>query len=292
MGSKRQKFALLRAARRVWAISSIHGDAERLMRLHQQLGNALEPGDRVVYLGNMIGRGPLVRETVDEILLFRREFLSMRNAFQCDIAYLRGSQEEMWQKLLQLQFASDPRGVLKWMLGQGLDSTLSSYGFDPEASQHEAGTGPMQLTRWTGRLRQAVQAQPGHYELFGTLRRAAYTEDAATEDPATEDPNAEDPDTEDPNAKDRGLLFVNAGLDPSRPLETQKDSFWWVSNSFGGIAAPYDGFRRVVRGFAPNHPGLELTDYTATLDGGCGFGGPLMAACFLPHGEAVEQIEI
>jgi len=267
VASKRQKFALLRAARRVWAVSSIHGDAERLTRLHKKLGNALKPGDRIVYLGNMIGRGKAVGETVDEILLFRREFMSMRNAFQCDIAYLRGSQEEMWQKLLQLQFASDPRGVLRWMLGQGLDTTLAAYGFDPDFSLGEAGTGPIQLTRWTGRLRQALQARAGHYELFGALRRAAFTED-------------------------NSLLFVNAGLDPSRPLETQKDSFWWVSGTFGAIAAPYDGFRRVVRGFAPNHPGLELTDYTATLDGGCGFGGALMAACFLPSGEVAEQIEV
>ena len=266
VASKRQKFALLRAARRVWAVSSIHGDAERLTRLHKRLGNALKPGDRIVYLGNIIGRGAAVEETVAETLHFRREFLSMRNAFSCDIAYLRGSQEEMWQKLLQLQFASDPRGVLRWMLEQGLDSTLAAYGFDPDISLREAGTGPIQLTRWTGRLRQAVQARPGYYEFFGALRRAAFTED-------------------------NSLLFVNAGLDPSRPLETQKDSFWWVSGTFGSITVPYNGYRRVVRGFALNHPGLELTEHTATLDGGCGFGGPLMAACFLPSGEAAEQIE-
>ena len=38
-----------------------------------------------------------------------------------DVAYLRGNQEEMWQKLLQLQFATDPRGVLKWMFEQGVE---------------------------------------------------------------------------------------------------------------------------------------------------------------------------
>ena len=42
-------------------------------------------------------------------------------------AYLRGSQEEMWHKVLQLQFAADPRGVLAWMLEQGLGTTLVNH---------------------------------------------------------------------------------------------------------------------------------------------------------------------
>ena len=266
VSSKRQKFALLRASRRVWALSSIHGDAKRLVRLHQALGERLKVGDRLVYLGNMIGRGARVGETVDELLLFRREFLSVPRTFHCDIAYLRGSQEEMWQKLLQLQFAADARSVLEWMLEQGLDTTLRAYGIDPQDGLRMAGTGPMQVTRWTGQLRRAIQARPGHYAFYGALRRAAYTDDTS-------------------------LLFVNAGLDPSRPIEAQRDSFWWVTGAFGAIVEPYAGFRLVVRGFAPHHPGLERTDYTATLDAGCGFGGPLMAACFLPSGEVVDQLE-
>ena len=56
--SDRQKFAVLRAPRRVWAIGAIHGEAARLMRLHDALWPRLEPCDRVVYLGNAIGRGP------------------------------------------------------------------------------------------------------------------------------------------------------------------------------------------------------------------------------------------
>ena len=64
-----------------------------------------------------------------------------------------------------------------------------------------------------------------------------------------------------------------------------------MTGSFAAIDAPYAGFDRVIRGFAPDHPGLEMTDFTATLDGGCGFGGPLIAACFRRDGELVDQLE-
>ena len=104
-----QIFATLRRARRVWAVASIHGEAARLSSLHGQIERRFEPGDRLVYLGNMLGRGAEVHATVDELLEFRRRLLSRPSMFACDIAYLRGSQEEMWQKLMQLQFAPNPR---------------------------------------------------------------------------------------------------------------------------------------------------------------------------------------
>ena len=260
-----QKFARLRAYRRVWAVAAVHGEAERLGQLHAALWRRLEPGDRVVYLGNMIGRGAAVAETVDTLLEFRAESLSRPRAFACDIAYLRGSQEEMWQKLLQLQFATDPRGALAWMIEQGVGATLEAYGGTIEEAKRAAGGGVIALTRWAGGIRQAMQTRPGHYQWLSALRRAAFTEDGS-------------------------LLFVNAGLDPSRPLEAQTDSFWWGGTAFSRITAPYGSFRRVVRGFDSSHPGIELGDYTATLDAGCGFDGPLLAGCFLPNGELEDQI--
>ena len=172
----------------------------------------------------------------------------------------------MWQKLLQLHFATDPRSVLSWMVDQGVGATLKAYGSSPEDALAEGRRGPMELTRWTGGLRAAMQKIPGHYELLGALRRAAYTED-------------------------NGLLFVNCGLDPSRPLEAQTDSFWWDSNRFGRITAQYGSFKRIVRGFDLMHPGLVEGDFTLTLDGGCGFGGPLLSACLTPDGKVVELAE-
>lgn len=261
-----QIFATLADYRRVWAVASIHGEADRLAALHAGLWEKLRPGDRLVYLGNIIGRGPYSAETIDELLVFRRAFMTLQPAEQPQVAYLRGGQEEMWQKLLQLQFATDPRGVLEWMLQQGVAATLASYGFDVEEARRAAGSGAVGLTRWTQALRSRIQASPGHYDFMAAIRRAAMTDDGA-------------------------LLFVNAGLDPSRPLETQRDSFWWGGSGFGRIEQPFAGYHRVVRGFERRRPGLELGAFTATLDAGCGFGGPLLAACLLPDGSLEEALE-
>jgi serine/threonine protein phosphatase 1 len=244
----------------------VHAEVDRLRELHRAIEDRLEPGDRVVYCGNIIGRGPDVAATLDEVLAFRNRFLTQARSFVCDIAYLRGSQEEMWQKLMQIQFATDPRGVLTWMLEQGIGPTLDAYGHTEAGARRAASSGAMQMTRWTTGLRQAMQARPGHYQIFSSLRRAAFTEG-------------------------HELLFVNAGLDPSRPLDSQKDSFWWSSGAFSRIDAPYGGFQRVVRGYAPAHPGLVETPYTVTLDAGAGFGGGILAACLLPSGEIVEKLE-
>ena len=57
-------------------------------------------------------------ETVDEILSFRRKFLARPPFTDADDhILLRGSQEEMWQRILQLQFAVDPIEVVTWMGG-------------------------------------------------------------------------------------------------------------------------------------------------------------------------------
>ena len=277
----RQKFAILSATRRVWAVSSIHGEAAALNRLHRAMIPRIEPGDRLVYLGNLIGRSRDATATLDSLLRFRSLFLARPDAFACDVVHLRGSQEEMWQKLLQLQFATDPKAVLQWMLDQGVAASLESYGFSPADGLREAGAGPRQLTRWTAAIRERIQAHAGHWQLFGSLRRAAYTErsNGAGGDAA-------------PAHQGWGLLFVNAGLEPERPLEAQKDSFWWGGSGFAALDRPYAGYRRVVRGFCPQHPGLTLGDFTATLDAGCGFGGPLLAACFAVDGSLVDEIEV
>ena len=115
-------------------------------------------------------------------------------------------------------------------------------------------------------MRQAIQAQSGHYQIISALRRAAYTEEGT-------------------------LLFVNAGIDAKRPLETQSDSFWWSSANFDELDEPYYQFKRVVRGYDPNHGGYRETDQTLTVDGGCGFDGQLMAACLGIEGEILDLVE-
>lgn len=263
----RDKFAALGKAERYWAIASIHGALDRLVPLHDQLANRLKPGDRLVYLGNYLGVGTEPRAVIDELLQFRRWFLARPRSFTCDIAFLRGAQEEMWSKLLQLQFAPNPAEILRWVLDHGGLATLTSYGGDPDQGFLAAREGPVALGKWTTNLRQAMGLQPGHTTFQAGLKRAAYSDD-------------------------RSLLFVHAGIDPSRPLGAQSDSFWWAAGSFARLDAPYQDFGLVVRGFDPDHQGLVRTPYTASLDAGCGFGGTLLAVCFASDGQATDQIVI
>lgn len=272
--SEDQKFAPLGRPRRIWAVAAIHGEADRLAALHDDIGTRFLPGDRLVYLGNMIGRGGGVRATLDELLAFRRDLLAMRGVIPTDIAYLRGGQEEMWQKLLQLQFAPNPVAVLQWMLGQGIDATLAAYGGDPQQGLAAARDGAVSLTRWTNQLRAAQRAAPGHDNLFSALRRAAFTSDR--------------------DGQPTGLLFVNAGLDVTKPLALQGDSFWWGGASFPRITEAYGDIVRVVRGYDPTHAGTGPVagPHAVSLDGGTGFGGRLACGCFAPDGTILELVEV
>lgn len=240
------------------------------MALHDTLFPLIQPGDRLLYLGNYIGHGPQPAQTIDELLTFRRTVLALPGVLPSDITYLRGGQEEMWQKLTQLQFARNPVDTLLWMLGNGLSSTLTAYGLNPHDGLEAAQGGVMSLTRWTSRVRNAVRRKRGHEIFTSQWRRAAFT-------------------TEKSGAP---LLFVHAGINPARPLGDQGDSFWWAGKNFNDITLPYDPFQKVVRGYDPNHGGLHLNCVTATIDGGCGFGGDLICAGFGADGQLFELLEI
>ncbi|CAK0754432.1 Metallophosphoesterase [Azospirillaceae bacterium] len=272
-----QRFVDLRRPRRIWAIAAIHGEVERLAAVHDGLGQRFRPGDRLVYLGNIVGRGLQVGDTIDEVLYFRRALLSLPGMLAGDIVFLRGAQEEMWQKLLQIQLAPNPRDVLDWMLRQGVDRTLEAYGSSGDQARAMVREGVRGLTRWTNSLRGAVRERPGHEALFSALRRAAFTgtprESAMNGEPAT------------------GVLLVSAGFDPERSFEAQGDCFWWGGAQFLRIAQPYGGIGRFVRGFDPARGGIQVGEYTTTLDGGCGLGGKLVCACLSPSGEIQEMIE-
>ena len=258
-------FAILRRAQRIWAISSIHGEIDRLNKLHSAIADKFRPGDRLLYHGNILGRGEDVRATVDAVLAFRRLILGRRNMFTHDVVILRGAQEEMWQRLLQLQFAVNPSEVLEWMLGQGIGATLNAYDSGAEDARAAIRQGPMAITHWTTKLRDAFQAA-GHQEWLSSLKHAAYTREAT-------------------------ILFVNQGIDPERPLDAQADTFWWGGHTFNAVENAYSGFDKVIRGFDPEAKGLIEKPFTISLDAGCGREGTLLAACIENDGTIVESIE-
>ena len=259
---------MLQGAGRIWAIGSIHGEAGRLRDLHGMLAKQLQPNDRLVYLGNYLGYGPDIVGTVDEIISFRRDFLARPPYTDVtDFVLLRGSQEEMWQRLLQLQFAVDPIEVMKWMTARGVAATLSAYvGNDaPYILGHR--NGPLTIAMWTRSVRAAMQAAPGHMDFMNALKGAAYT-------------------------SEKNLLFVNAGIDVKLPVMEQSDALWWAGRSFSRIAEQYRNFARVIRGFNPEHGGFAETKFTITVDGGCGFGGPLIAICLGVNGMILDRLEV
>lgn len=260
--------AVLPAGERVWAIPSIHGEAAQLSALHRIIGEKFTPGrDRIVYLGNYLGYGASIGSTMDEILRFRRQLLMLPGTIARDLVYLRGAQEEMWSKLMKLQMASDPLSALQWMMTHGVQATLEAYGGSSAEGERKCREGTMATTRWAGALRKNMQANPGHFELMTSLSRAAHT-------------------------SDKGLLFVHASIDPSRPLSMQGDIFWWDNENFERINRPYQAFRKVIRGYDHKRRGPSLEqDFMATLDGGCGFGGPLVGAALDPAGAILEVIE-
>jgi serine/threonine protein phosphatase 1 len=260
------KLARLLGANRIWAIASINGAAQRLVRLHDTIGNRFREGDRIVYLGNYIGYGDAVLATVDELLNFRRRVLGRHRGFACDVAFLRGAQEEMWQKLLQLQFAPNPGEVLQWMVSAGMGATVQAYGGDLRQGFAAARDGPLTITRWTGSLRNNMNATPGHTALFSALHHAAFT-------------------------WEEGVLFVHAAIDPSRPLAAQGDAFWWGRDDILELGGSFEGFRRVVRGTDREQRSFIERDFAVSLNGGIGPFGRLTAACFGVRGEVLELIE-
>jgi serine/threonine protein phosphatase 1 len=260
------RFTVLRAAERIWAIGAVHGESERLAAIHDAVATDLRPGDRVVYLGNYFGYGPDPIGTLEELLRFRIWFLA-HPPFQHsdDLVFLRGAQEEMFWKLLQIQFAPDPAEILEWMAERGIASLLTALDFKLSEGLDRAAEGTLALTYWTNRLRERVRSLPGYDALIGALKRAAYTENGS-------------------------LLFVHAGLDPEKPLARQADALWWAARGFAEMDRPYRGFRRVVRGYAPGPAGIEEGEFTLSLDAGAGRGGDLAAVLLDADGEVLDRL--
>lgn len=254
----------------IWAIPAIHSAVEDLTPLHDTILSNIKAGDRVVYLGNYTGFGDAAIDTVNEILAFRRLVLSIPGMLPSDIVYLKGMQEEMWHKLLQLQFASNPTDVLLWMLGNGLSATLDDYGICPHNGIEACRRGIMDITRWTQQIRAKIREQAGHETFMTSQYRAAYT---CTDKHASP------------------LLFVHAGLNVGKPLHEQGDSLWWESQNFEAINTPYAPFQKVVRGYDPAHKGMNINCVTATIDDGCGFGGNLVCAGFGADGQVGEILQ-
>lgn len=266
---QKSKFRSLGTPNKIWAVSAIHGDCTRLEGLHNAIYERINVGDRLVYLGNYTGYGEQSYEVIDEILTFRRAILAIPGMRISDITYLRGGQEEMLHILSQLQFCREPVDTLLWMLGSGMSNTMKSYGICPHEGITAAREGIMSLTRWTNKIKSQLRRQKGFDSFMTNHKRAAFTK----------------------IEEEKSALFVNAGVDPSLKLEEQESSLWWQGERFHEMNGSYEPFNKVIRGFDPKHQGVQLNGVTASLDGGCGFGGSLVCAGLDAKGDVFELME-
>lgn len=99
---------------RLFAIGDIHGYAEPLRVLLRAISPTI--GDKFVFLGDYVDKGPDVRGTIDLLLEFGSDN---------DAIFLRGNHDQ-----LLLDAILDPDSVLMWETLAG-ENPLSSYGHGP-----------------------------------------------------------------------------------------------------------------------------------------------------------------
>lgn len=266
LGVDSEKFGIFTAVDRIWAIGAVRGNRDKIALMHQRIADAFQPRDGIIYLGDIIGIGNEITATIDEILRFRCAIMALPPLrFVNDFIVLRGRQEEMWRKLLQLQFAPNPSEVIDWMSARGIEQTLMAYGGNLNELRQSAREGPVALARWSQIIKQKIASQPGHSRFYACLRRAGHD-------------------------RSKSLLFVNCGLDPDQPVPSQADSFWWDAPGFQRINKPVGSFHRIVRGSDPDSGGWCEGPNTLTIDGGCGLGGDLHAVCLTSAGSIANVI--
>ena len=267
--TEKNKFHELKKPNKIWAIGSLHSSVESFQSIKNYIYSNFSNGDKLIFLGNVIGFRDKSKEIISEVLRLRFNLMAKFKLNNDDIVFLRGAQEEMFSKLLQLQIAPNPIEIIDWIFSHGVDQTVSSYGFDPNEFKSVASQGTIQINKLTSKLNHQISIISGHKEYFSNLKHAAYSEG-------------------------KEVLFVNRGVDISRPLSAQNDCFWWGYQNFSLINKPYYTFKRIVRGYQSNpHNDIEnsksrilCTLFRQPLEN-----NKILAGIFSKNGEILELFE-
>ena len=225
---KISNFVELKKTNKIWAIGSIHSNLKSFTSIKKFLLNNFEENDKLIFLGNVIGLGNDSKETLSSVIDLRFSLMSRFKLKPESIVFLRGAQEEMFSKLLQLQLAPNPSEIIEWMFDHGVNAIIKSYGFSDIEVKNIAATGTINISKWTKSLNKILHDNAGHTEYFLNLKHAAYS-------------------------STKKILFVNRGVDITRPLSAQNDCFWWGFQNFSSIDRPYKTFTRIVRGYESQH---------------------------------------
>ena len=221
-------FVELKKLGKIWAIGSIHSNLKSFTSIKNYILKNFKSDDKLIFLGNVIGLGHKSKETLSSVIDLRFNLMSKYTLSPESIVFLRGAQEEMFSKLLQLQLAPNPAEIIEWMFEHGVNKTVNSYGFSEHEVKNIASSGTMNISKWTTALNKILYNNLGHTQYFLNLKHAAYSHT-------------------------KKILFVNRGVDITRPLSAQNDCFWWGFQNFSSIDRPYKTFSRIVRGYESKH---------------------------------------
>ena len=170
------QFVELKCSKKIWAVGSIHSHFNSFNSIKEYILKHFVYGDKLVFLGNVIGFGKYSTETLSSVINLRNYLLSKFFLKTQDIVFLRGAQEEMFLKLLQLHTAPNPQDIVQWMFEHGVDKTANSYGFDKEEIIDVSTQGTLSISRWTAKLNKIIDNFPGHKEYFSNLYHAAFSD--------------------------------------------------------------------------------------------------------------------
>ena len=105
-------FVELKKSRKIWAIGSIHSNLKSFTSIKKHILQNFENSDKLIFLGNIIGLGENSKETLSSVIDLRFNLMSKFKLKSESIVFLRGAQEEMFSKLLQLHTAPNPIEIL------------------------------------------------------------------------------------------------------------------------------------------------------------------------------------
>ena len=149
-------FVELKKSNKIWAIGSIHSNLKSFNSIKKFILNNFEKNDKLIFLGNVIGLGDNSKETLSSVIDLRFNLMSKFKLKPESIVFLRGAQEEMFSKLLQLQLAPNPTEIVEWMFDHGVNKTIKSYGFSENEVKNIASSGTINISKWTSNLNKAI----------------------------------------------------------------------------------------------------------------------------------------
>jgi serine/threonine protein phosphatase 1 len=139
---------------RSFVIGDIHGGSEPLRKLLGEVRALARPGDRLVFLGDYIDRGPASRQAVEMVLAEPKRWPG-------EVVCLRGNHEAVLLGLLERR---DPLGWAQWLYGFGGWACAQSYGVaDPLSIDPFVSAFPDSHRRFLAGLRPWFEDENGIY---------------------------------------------------------------------------------------------------------------------------------